>query len=69
MALRQIGQEGVRLSEGSARHGSSLDAVAALLDWGEIDGALNDIFAAAKGERGCCLAGSCPHPWCRRLPH
>ena len=52
MALRQIGQEGVRLSEGSARHGSSLDAVAALLDWGEIDRALNDISAAAKGERG-----------------
>ena len=52
MARRQIGQEGLRLSEGLARHGSSLDAVAALLNWGEIDRALIDISAAAKGERG-----------------
>ena len=52
MARRQIGQEGLRLSEGLAWHGSSLDAVAALLNWGEIDRALNDISAAANGERG-----------------
>ena len=52
MARRQIGQDGLRLSEGPARHGSSPDAVAALRDWGGIDRALNDISAAAKGERG-----------------
>lgn len=52
MARRQIGQEGLRLSEGLARHGSSLDALAALLNWGEIDDVLHDISAAAKGERG-----------------
>ena len=52
MARRQIGQEGLRLSEGLARHRSSLDALAALLNWGEIDDVLHDISAAAKGERG-----------------
>ena len=31
---------------------AEVDAVAALLDWGEIDRALNDISAAVKGERG-----------------
>ena len=41
MARRQIGQEGLRLSEGLARHGSSLDALAALLNWGEIDDVLH----------------------------
>lgn len=52
MARRRIGQEDLRLSEGPVQRGSSLDEVAALLDWSEIDRALIDISAAAKGERG-----------------
>ena len=52
MARRWIGQEGLRLSEVAARRGSSLDEVSALLDWNEIECALIDISAAAKGERG-----------------
>lgn len=52
MARRRIGQEELRLSEGPAQRGSSLDEVSALLDWNEVDRALIDISAAAKGERG-----------------
>ena len=52
MARRRIGQEGLRFTEGSAQRGSPLDEVAALLDWREIDRALIDISAAAKGEQG-----------------
>ena len=52
MARRRIGQEDLRLSEGPARRVSSLDEVAALLDWSEIERALIDISAAAKGEQG-----------------
>lgn len=52
MARRQIGQENLRLSQRSVRCGWSLDEVAALLDWSEIDRVLTDISAAAKGERG-----------------
>lgn len=48
MARRRIGQEALRFSrEGGV---SSLDQLAALIDWAPIEALLGDIHAAAKGE-------------------
>lgn len=52
MARRRIGQEALGLSDGAARGGSSLDEVAALVDWTEVDRLLAGISAASKGEAG-----------------
>ena len=52
MARRRIGQETLRLSDASLRGGSSLDEMAALIDWPEIDSLLAGIAAAPKGEPG-----------------
>jgi hypothetical protein len=51
MARRRIGQEDL-IARPEARAASSLAALAALLDWGEIDRALVDISAAVRGELG-----------------
>src|SRR4051795_11584859 len=52
MARRQIGQEHLALGGAELRGGASLDAVAALIDWAEIDRLLAGISASAKGEPG-----------------
>jgi IS5 family transposase len=52
MARRRIGQEALRLSDGVVHGGSSLDEVAALVDWTEVDRHLAGISAAAKGGPG-----------------
>jgi transposase, IS5 family len=51
MARRQIGQEHLALGRAEPR-GSSLDEVAALIDWAEVDCLLAGISASAKGELG-----------------
>lgn len=50
MARRQIGQEQLAVGDCSPRGGTSLDEVAALVDWAEVDELLVDISAAPKGE-------------------
>ena len=53
MARRRIGQERLAVGGGAApRGGASLDEVAALVDWSELDRVLADISASAKGEPG-----------------
>jgi IS5 family transposase len=52
MARRQIGQEQLALGGVEPRGGSSLDEVAALVDWTELDCSLAGISASAKGEPG-----------------
>ena len=52
MAHRRIGQEAPGLSDGAARGGSSLDEVARLVDWAEIERLLAGMSAASKGEPG-----------------
>ena len=52
MARRRIGQEQLWLDCRPARRQSSLDEVAGLVDWSELDGLLAGISAAAKGEPG-----------------
>ena len=52
MARRRIGQERLGLDGASARGRSSLDEVAALVDWSELDRLLADISSAARGELG-----------------
>ena len=52
MARRQIGQERLALSSDGPRGGTSLDAIAALVDWAELDRLLSGISALAKGEPG-----------------
>ncbi|MFC7738197.1 hypothetical protein ACFQX4_20755 [Roseomonas sp. GCM10028921] len=53
MARRRIGQERLVIAgETRLRGGTSLDAVAALIDWAELDGLLTNISASAKGELG-----------------
>jgi transposase, IS5 family len=51
MARRRIGQEDL-IARPEPRSASSLTQLAALLDWQEIDRALADVSAAAKGELG-----------------
>ena len=52
MARRQIGQERLVLDRAELRGGSSLDKVAALLDWAEVDTLLSGISASPRGEPG-----------------
>ncbi len=52
MARRRIGQERLGFADAHGRQRSSLDEVAALVDWTEVDRLLADISAAPKG-RAC----------------
>jgi IS5 family transposase len=52
MARRQIGQEQLRGITNDQTGASTLDQIAGLIDWSEIDRQLLDIYAAAKGEHG-----------------
>ncbi len=52
MARRRIGQEQSPLGGSGAPGGTSLDEVAALVNWTTLDQLLADISAAAKGEAG-----------------
>ena len=52
MPRRQIGQERLVLGSRRTRGGSSLDDVAALVDWTEPERHLASISASAKGEPG-----------------
>lgn len=52
MARRRIGQEQLLASGAEPRGGTSLDEVAALVDWTELDRLLAGISASAKGEPG-----------------
>src|SRR5215204_6674171 len=52
MARRRIGQEHLALGRAEPRGGSSLDEVAALVDWAELDCLLAGISASTKGEPG-----------------
>ena len=51
MVGRRIGQEDL-VARREARGGASLDRMAVLIDWTEIDGALSGISAASEGEAG-----------------
>lgn len=51
MARRRIGQEELRLGGGRGCRSGSLDDIAGLIDWAEIDRDLAPIYAAAKGEQ------------------
>ena len=50
MARRRIGQEELRIG-GTLRRTSSLDEIAGLVDWAEIDGHLKPIYASERGEQ------------------
>ncbi len=52
MARRQIGQEQLRFDPAQSRRSGSLDEIAALMDWAEIDRHLSGIYASATGEPG-----------------
>jgi transposase, IS5 family len=52
MARRRIGQEQLVLDGGSGRSGSSLDQMAALIDWTQIDRQLDEIYRSPRGEAG-----------------
>ena len=52
MARRRIGQEQLAVGGLEPRGGTSLDEVAALVDWAELDRLLAGISASAKGELG-----------------
>ena len=52
MARRGIGQEQMRLDTPQSRRSGSLDEIAALIDWAEIDKHLASIYAAVTGEKG-----------------
>ena len=51
MARRRIGQEQLKLGVEQSRRSGSLDAIAALIDWSEIDRVLAPVYAAARGEQ------------------
>ena len=51
MARRRIGQEQLKLGVDRGRRSSSLDEIAALIDWAEIDRHLALVYASAKGEQ------------------
>ncbi|GJE02549.1 IS5 family transposase [Methylobacterium isbiliense] len=51
MARRQIGQEQLALGAEVERRSGSLDEIAALIDWSEIDRVLAPIYAAPTGEQ------------------
>ena len=50
MARRRIGQEEFRFG-GTLRRANSLDEIAGLVDWAEIDGHLKPIYASERGEQ------------------
>src|SRR5918998_5143010 len=52
MARRRIGQERLAVGGAKPRGGTSLDEVAGLVDWAELDRLLADISASTKGEPG-----------------
>jgi len=52
MARRRIGQERLSIGNDEPRGGRSLDELAALIDWSELDRLLVDISSSAKGEKG-----------------
>ena len=52
MARRRIGQERLVVGDAGPRRGTSLDEMAALVDWAEMDRLLAGISASAKGEQG-----------------
>jgi len=52
MARRRIGQERLRIEPPQSRRSGSLDEIAALIDWAEIDRHLASIYASATGEPG-----------------
>src|SRR3954452_17732080 len=52
MSRRRIGQERLALDGSSGRSGSSLDEMATLIDWPEIDRQLDEIYRAPRGEAG-----------------
>jgi transposase, IS5 family len=52
MARRRIGQERLRIEPPQSRRSGSLDEIAALIDWAEIDRHLTAIYASAMGEQG-----------------
>jgi hypothetical protein len=51
MARRRIGQEQLALGTEKERRSGSLDEIAALIDWSEIDGVLAPVYAAPTGEQ------------------
>jgi transposase, IS5 family len=51
MARRRIGQERLRLGADRSSRCASLDEIAALIDWTEIDRHFACVYAAARGER------------------
>ena len=52
MARRRIGQEQLRFDPPQSRRSGSLDEIAALIDWAEIDRHFASIYASAMGEQG-----------------
>jgi len=52
MARRRIGQDQFALDRIAVRGSTSLDAVAAMMDWAALDRLLAGISAASKGEQG-----------------
>lgn len=52
MARRRIGQERLAIGGLGPCGGTSLDEMAALVDWTELDCLLASISASAKGEQG-----------------
>jgi IS5 family transposase len=52
MARRRIGQDQLSLGGPSPKGGTSLEVIAAMVDWAELDALLAGISAAAKGEAG-----------------
>ena len=50
MPRRRIGQEVFRFGGESGGRASSLNELARLIDWRELDGLLVDIYAAPRGE-------------------
>ena len=52
MARRRIGQEQLRFDPPQSGRSSSLDEIAALIDWPEIARHLTSIYASAMGEPG-----------------
>ena len=51
MARRRIGQERLRFGDDRGRGSGSLNEIAGLIDWAEVEGHLAPIYAAAKGEQ------------------
>ena len=51
MARRRIGQEHLKLGPDQSRRSGSLDTIAALIDWSDIDQVLAPVYAASRGEQ------------------